>query len=256
MIHRLVISRHLPTSIAVVFLLGFYCPALCSKPIETSKPTRKSLSKDELAYGELQLRSMLTDRPRMMTYVSIGDPVWSWIIRQFAGEAVGTKIKWSRESPNGQSIADHIVPRRGRSGAIRIRTYDAKGRVLGGEEMWMAATFELFNIRNAPEFIKVTDDAYAGVISKDEYVYQNMRLEFKASRSQRVFFESIWLPHLRALGLKSNETCWPRHITESDEELFQHEKALRSYNYCYWSDGYSKTIAPYLSSRERIRQKP
>lgn len=239
---------------AIVLTIGCCTLQVHSEPPTAQPQTTKTLSKSDLEHGEHQLRAMLTDRPRMMTYVAVGDPVWNWMIRQFAGEGVGSRVFWSREKPSKPVLADHVIPHGEVSGAIHVARFDNEGQSRSGEQMWSGAVFELFNIRNAPDFRKAVDDAYDGKIGKEAFVHDCMLLEVKAGRGHHLFYEKIWLPNLKSSALKSNKELWWGKVEETDEELFQRAKRERHYNVGFWSDFYSKRIAPYVLAQQRAKK--
>src|SRR5262245_57989986 len=82
------------------------------------------LSKAALQHGEEQVRKMLKDRPAMAKNIELGDALWRWAARKFAGEDLEDTIDWDPTPPR-EASADHSVPWEERRGSIRVSKYAA-----------------------------------------------------------------------------------------------------------------------------------
>jgi hypothetical protein len=204
------------------------------------KDRLKSVSNADLAFGEKQLRCMISDRKRMARFVSVGDPVWTWTARQFAGEGIGAKICWNNNEPvdalaENQGPTDHHG-----TGEISIRETDGEGKLRDGEEQWSSAIFELFNIRNTPQFDKAWADIAIKNISKEEYIRQMTKLEFKAELKETWFYRTIWVPHAIENDLPSTGYYWADHGPDTYKEWIAQYNDHSSYPYHCYGIAYDK----------------
>ncbi len=209
----------------------------------------RSLTKADLAHGEAQVKKMIADRPIMARYVSKGDRVWTWTVRQFAGEGLGVRIFWNNEEPE----CDHVMAdNRGpygqlTTGRIRIRR-TCNGRVLDGEEHWSAAIFELFNVRGTPEFNKIDDAAFNGKIDRDAYIRRTCQVEFQAELLQTWFYRNVWLQNAQQKGIPSTDNLWGENNPPTFREWFAAFNDQSRYPFHCYGDFYEKSMVPYANS--------
>ena len=50
----------------------------------------RSLSNDDIEFGEKQVQAMTNDRPAMTEFISSHDEIWTWMARQAAGDTRAT----------------------------------------------------------------------------------------------------------------------------------------------------------------------
>ena len=179
-----------------------------------SPSTNIKLSETDLAFGRQQVEQMMHDRSEMATCVERGDIVYQGAVRQFAGEAAGQHIYWNNNAPycSPNCLANSQIPRRGQSGFIsisaRYETGSRKGHPLGCENAWAAAVFELFNIAGTPAFNANDDGALAGKISKQEWVTNITKAEFRTMQRTSEFYRNVWKPWAESKGLTTEPSYW------------------------------------------------
>ena len=236
-----------------------YMLALADVHAPCDKISSKALSQADLVYGEKQTTRMLKDRPRMANYVSKGDPVWTWTVRQFAGEGLGARILWNAVAPIDEHVrAYNSGPNDRRSfGLIAIREVDA-GKPLSGEDQWSCAVFELYNIRNTKQFDETDKQAFAGKLTKEEFMRKFSTLEFNAGLSETSFYHTTWLPHARKNNLTATDSCWGVEDPATYDEWIACFKDPSGYPYCWYGTFYDQEVVPRLkenlSSRHQQQQ--
>lgn len=211
----------------------------------------KHLTDEDIAYGEQQVGNMLHDRPQMATCVKKGDWLWGWAVRQFAGEALGCRIRWNKEKPSGDSRGDNSYPNADQKiGYIRVSNVTAKGLPLNGEEQWSVAVFELHNIRNARGFEQTDRDAYDGkILTAKEYVRRITQLEFKADLQRRRFYSHQWVPHAKKNVLSTTGYIWGVYSPDTYEKWIVQIPETSSYIRSY-SDYFEKSVLSYRKRKQ------
>lgn len=173
--------------------------------------SEKSLTADSLKHGEQQVAKMLEDRPAMAQFGDETEFLRQWAIRKFAGEDLGTLIDWD-PSPPLHSDAEHMAPSETEHAAILVApVYDAgpkQGKPRSFEELWAGAVFELHNINNAREFVRLNDLADQGKISKRSFVAGILKPELRASQQTRAFYLQVFLPWAEKKKLPTDATLW------------------------------------------------
>jgi hypothetical protein len=175
---------------------------------------------EDLRFGEEQVRAMMHDRPEMSRCVSEGDALWKWAARQFAGEGVGTRVYWEKtEPPDIKYPAAHwhtysrpysenplYFHRPYIEGFGLVRIHSVKHDFPGScEVLWACAVYELNNIQNTPGFQKVSEDAHAGKLTKEQFVRGYANLEWEAAHKTALFYRRMWLPQ----SMRKNEATHP-----------------------------------------------
>jgi len=171
----------------------------------------KPLSAEALAHGRKQVERMLKDRPAMAQYSEDTAMFRDWAARKFAGEDLGSLIDWE-STPPLHSDAEHIAPDDKHHGAILIepRYNDGprQGQGRSFEELWAGAVFELYNINNAKEFVRLRKEAEEGRISKDDYVASILKPEMRAAQQTRAFYADVFLPFAAKKKLPTEPGLW------------------------------------------------
>lgn len=228
---------------------------------------------DDRRHGEEQIKAMLHDRPQMAKVVSPGDSIWTWTVRQFAGQGVGSRVFWSDDTDGMAFASDsHLDYRRAYSdnmlyfhrpyeepkGRIRLRkfstdcSYDEQLR--HADLLWDYAVFELNNIRNSAQFHKVYEDACTGKISRSEFIRRNASFEFDAVNRTAHFYRTMWLPHLRQMHVQLRQP-W-REINQPGTVtawLDQFPKGS-AYPHRFYGEYYDHTIIPFRKNAARFKQ--
>jgi len=229
-------------------------PALIAKIKAYKSAFARKVSQDDLIYGITQVDKMMNDRKPMGFLVKKGDPIYSWAVRQFAGEACGEHIAWNPEEDLGKpSIykADHSYPSKEEKAFIRIRSNNGNGNFYDEHSLWESCIFELHNIRNFKAFDKVYQDACKGKCTKDEWLRRNTLIEYKSNVAVKEFFYRNWAPFLASKGIDSSAHLWD---VEWTPETF--EKWIAAYNdptgypWDYWGTYYDNQIVPYVKAMQ------
>jgi tetratricopeptide (TPR) repeat protein len=169
------------------------------------------LSADALRHGQEQVAKMLQDRPAMAQFGEETEFLRQWAVRKFAGEDLGTLINWD-PSPPLHSDAEHMAPSEKETAAILVAAvYDSgpkQGEPRSFEELWAGAVFELHNINNASEFVRLNDQADEGKISKRDFVAGILKPELRAGQQTRAFYVQVFLPWAANKKLPTDPTLW------------------------------------------------
>lgn len=212
-----------------------------------------AVTAQNLISGESQIRKMMQDRPEMRRYVKLNDPVWTFCVRQFAGEAVGEPILWNNDPPEYQDgNAENQGPLHGEKGWIRVRPCKTVGKRMGrkrsGEEMWSDAIFELFNIHNSVGFNRLYDAALADKVSRQDWITGNTELEYVAERKMASFYKRVWQPNMKIKGIVSHPETWQLGLPDTYEEWIAQYTDKSSYPWNIWGKYYDEQIVPYLKA--------
>jgi|GEM_PF-3366864 hypothetical protein len=168
-----------------------------------------ALDAERLKFGENQMRRMLRDRPAMKKYVREGDALWTWGMRQFAGEYCKGGVEWEAEAPEGgfDSVAYHAFPDEGKKARIRVaKNYSLKyfhpGEAKKAPELWYEAAIELCNLMSSKRFEEIEGDAKYGVIGREDYIFRMMAVEDIVTNDRIYgFVTEVWEPHCEKKGL-------------------------------------------------------
>lgn len=155
----------------------------------------KTLSAEALKHGERQLRSLLKDRPVMAEHVRVGDRLWNWTVRQFAGEGSDRLIDWEPDEMKSVQAATAAVGKRGK---IRLSaTSDLLGlQPRGFDELWSDLVFQLQLIASSQAVSTLADRVLRGEVTCDEHNVKIMEAEEVAAQRTRAFYLKVYLPWL------------------------------------------------------------
>ncbi len=167
-----------------------------------------SLTKDQMAWGETQLRQMLHDRPAMAPYVKEGDDLWNWTLRQFAGEAGMGEVQWDPSDPEplwdavsaGPDYENHKLAVIKVTKNFTQENYH-KGEPKSGPMLWFSAFYELFNVQNSKRSLKIDDKAEKGLINRQAFVIEHSVIENDTIQEAHEFFQEVWIPNCKRLNL-------------------------------------------------------
>jgi hypothetical protein len=222
------------------------------------------LSSEALAHGRKQLVQMLKDRPGMQRYIQPDDPVWTWCVRQFAGEGVGEPVWWHNEPPTGENIeCDCLPPSENHQGFIRIRqTYSRgtwKDQNRRGEEFWADAVYELNNLQNSKPFLALDEAAWKGTINKQAWIRGILKLEYGTMKRSALVYKTLWKPCIHARGIRTYPYIyrWGLFIPDTFEEYIAEFDITGPFvdhtTENYYSKAYDEKFAPHVRSL-RARQ--
>ncbi len=171
----------------------------------------KELSAAALEHGRKQVEKMLKDRPAMAQFGEEAEFLRSWAARKFAGDDLGSLIDWDSNAPL-HSDAEHVAPEGKLHGAILIEPQynegPKQGQARSFEELWAGAVFELHNINNAKEFVRLRKEAEQGRIAKDDYVASIVKYEMLAAQQTRAFYVQEILPFEAKKKLPTEPGLW------------------------------------------------
>ena len=214
-----------------------------------------ALTAADLQFGQQQVDQMMQDRPAMTACVQKNDRIYHWVVRQFAGKAVGQRISWSPEAlanhaPEYLSMHKYPSPRRHAYIAVREKYAGGakQGQLLPGDELWACVVFELFNIANAKDFASIYDKALDGKVSKAEFRESHTQLEFLAVQKTGQFYRKMWQPEAKQKGRRTNPFFWYALAPSTYEAWRQHYTDPSGYPYSYYDKYYDEHIVPYLQS--------
>lgn len=196
----------------------------------------EKLSKEDLRHGAIQVAAMLKDRPRMSECIKGNTAILSWTVRQFAGFETGYRIFWSDSAPVGPGPAENCYAGAGELPFIRVDNVDEQRNELDGQMQWVAAIYELHNIRNGPAFLRAQKDKLSGSLDKKKWTDTNARLEYNAALATRDFFLSVWEPESRRCNLPSTPYYWRQGLPNSYERWIKTKDATPFLS--YWSSVY------------------
>lgn len=209
----------------------------------------RSLSKSNLSHGEQQVRALMRDRPALTELVSEGDIIWSWTVRQFAGERLGYRIWWQKHLPRGMenvpvsACSSSRTPEQG--GYVFLREHLGR-ELIPSDDLWSALVFELHNISNQSGMSKVYEKARQGRITKEQYIGEITSREFKSKTELKKFFLKYWLPHSERRHFKPDRYNWGIADPDTYDQWIAFHKR--------WNSGYLDLYAKQYSDMVRQRQ--
>ncbi len=215
-----------------------------------------------LEHAKKQVKQMLRDRPKMAYFLTkdnkkvvIDENAMPYkYALQFYSKRVNTEfIFWSSEDPKKPAgyRADHIIPRHGKPGKIRLRkTFKINGRNrdLAADQLWGSFIYETINIKNAKYFIKYYKDAVNGKLNRNEYVTLNQKLEYSALVKRKEMFVRDWLPWARKNKIRLNAALYGINVPSSFEDW------IRGCLYTYWENYYDNVLFPYLEKVKKYQK--
>jgi hypothetical protein len=167
-----------------------------------------AVSAADVKFGRQQVERMLRDRPAMAQLVGKDDPLYEYVARRFGGTSCGRRIYWLTDPPSGRYRAYNFHDSNSGKSFIAIQVRSQAGEILGGEELWSCAIFELFNSVHQDQWDRQIEDVMRRRFSREEYVWEGSRLEFETSLATGRFFLTCWEPHLASKGMVADGTCW------------------------------------------------
>ncbi|CAN5485293.1 hypothetical protein BH09VER1_BH09VER1_50010 [soil metagenome] len=178
------------------------------------------------------------------------DSIWQVVARAYGTMVNGAPINWDKsELEGGPGVAaQHIIPRDGRPGLIRIGVLyqaDEVTRQQSFDELWADCVFELSNVTNAGKFMEVYRRAIGGEVSRKAWLEANTRLEYSALVALKSFYSEVWRPWSLRNRASHESACWLRDTPGTYEEWIAKYPADSSY-LKIWGSYYDKEIVPYV----------
>jgi tetratricopeptide (TPR) repeat protein len=224
--------------------------------------TNKELPPESLKHGEQQVLKMLEDRPAMAQYGRQSAFLRSWAARKFAGEDFGSLIDWD-PTPPIHSDAEHLAPENNLHGCILIEPNYTSGPKQGQprsfEELWAGAVFELHNINNAKQFVRLHEEAAQGKVSRHDFVAAMLKYEVLAAQQTRAFYVQKFLPFAARQKLPTDPALWFSNWWDQPDEALKNFTDKSSYPWQpyarehdwitverYWHRGRYKRAIPLL----------
>ena len=162
----------------------------------------KELSREALRHGEEQVRRMLKDRPAMAEHVNPGDKLWTWAVRKFAGEDLGSLINWDPGSPAlGSSVSPPFGIHHAHMKVALRRPKEENYAPREFHDLWSSAVFELYNAMSFREFARIEEQAQSGQLTRDQYVLALLNAEELAAQRSRAFYIKFLVPWLKSQHL-------------------------------------------------------
>jgi len=220
------------------------------------RATKATLSPQDLQFGEQQVQKLLIDRPRLAKVLLKNEPIWPWVVRQFAGEAAGQRIYWNSSALNDKDFdydADHSAPEPGEPGYIRLRKTDKYGQPMAAERLLAALVFECYNINNSPAFDRVYQAALKGNLSQDQYIEQNAQIEFEAGRKTATFYHTIFEPLARKRHYNTAPLYWEAESPATYAAWRAQYTDRTGYPWSFWGKYYDESIVPYLKAVKKYK---
>lgn len=206
-----------------------------------------AISKEDIAFGESQVKQMIIDRPQMGILVQPGDQVWKWTVRQFAGEYTNSRYCWKNQPgfkpktriPRGRFELDawHGTPHKGQLGWITIESSN-QFEPRQGEYMWAGVVYELLNIRNDNAFRNIWKRAASGTCTKADFVRETTQLEYNSLRVLKLFFDNYWEPNLSKSQYRPIPRIWHDQLPSSYEQWISRIDAQTPAYAMYYDDMY------------------
>lgn len=174
----------------------------------TSDQPPYSLDNNQLAWGKAQFEKMLKDRPIMNRYVRVGDSLWDWTIRQYAGEWVKGGIEWNSSDPVPLWDGKYYAGDSERKAYLQLTAQSVMksyhfGEPKSGPELWYGLIFEFCNFQILKKTYAVNQLAKTGKIDVEEYCYRKSWVEgIGTTQAVHDVFEKYWVPNCRKLKLE------------------------------------------------------
>lgn len=201
--------------------------------------SRIKLSQAALQHGELQVRSMLKDRPAMSRFITPHDIIWKYAVRKFAGEDLPDTIDWSHQAPYYGAEAGHVYPCRSERGHIRIKKISGP---FAFEKLWARVIFEFHNMASYLRTKQVIRKADAGKLSRKAFIVEMAKTEFKAVLVTEKFYKNVWEDWAKKKGLWSCPYEWYVGIPKNFKDWIRYYDKKSIYPWKVYSDFYDNHL--------------
>jgi len=132
-------------------------------------------------YATSQLAAFAKSRPEAGAILDNSVEIYGSLAKVFSGMNTSVPLAWNPEEPQGNAYAEN-TPNTDRS-LILIRVSSK----LCALDQLSAFVYETMNAQNEASFAKLCQEAYAGSLSKTDFIYGILRLEHKSLKKTRAF---------------------------------------------------------------------
>jgi hypothetical protein len=217
----------------------------------------KISNQSDMDHGDQQVTNMLSDRPKMSFYTdkagashNVGpeDEIWKWASTKFLGRDFGQSISWSSDVPDSSVkcfTADHDFAKK----FIRVASkYSCSGAevIVPFDHLWKLATLELLNIEGAEQYRKIQKMALDCKLSKEDYIRENLKIQYNALVKQTIFYKNIWLPWATKKSVNSDARYWHANMEAFDVWYESLKKSSVPTEISYWVYFYDVKLKPIL----------
>jgi hypothetical protein len=231
-------------------LLVFIAPAHGSEPSVLTKPssqTKLVLSAEDLKFGAEQLERLLHDRPELNKMIIKGDSIWNWAVGQFAGVATGERIFWDESdlySKSFECFGDNLYATPGKPGRIRLRKTDSDGKPMAADKLAYGLIYECSNIGSGPDYKRVDQSALRGELTKEQYIEDELRIEFRAYSKTKDVYQKILLPLTKIRLYPLDPSIWDFSGPKTCDSWVAQLLDQPGYPRDYYGDYYQYTLQP------------
>ncbi len=218
--------------------------------------TGQKISAADIAFGEQQLRQLITDRQEIKKIVEPQSVLWKWTVRQFAGEGLHQRIYWNAENMSDKTFefyAEHNSPTPEAAGYIRLRKNHKDGKPVSADRLASGMVYELFNIQNSTAFDNYFESALAGKLTEEQWIESNTKLEFLAERKSAEFYRRIYLPMAKAKHFSTDPSYWGADRPDTYPAWRAQYTDKSEYPWSFWGTWYRNEIVPYLKATRNIK---
>lgn len=230
------------------------CSEVMADPLTGTSDSVFPVTAEDLKFGETQVDQMLDDRPEMAAYVQKDDSIWTWAVRQFAGESLGSRIEWTdypqllgTSSVTQDYFSLYTPPTAARYGTITVNA-TKQGQRIQGEQMWAKVVFELFNIRNSPHALKLERAAYFRRLYKKQFVTDITMLEYGALKESVAFYKNVWQPECEKKGIKTTDLYWDSPVPSTYSEWIEQFTDQSSWPWSVYNKMYDRIATQWRGS--------
>jgi len=207
-------SKFLGISLILNVLLSFSAVTSVGAQTRSNSKTPYLYRIDDsaLKHGEQQLLSMLADRPSMKAFVKNGvvkkgGPIWTKVIRLFAGELLHDRVYWCNKDCDNYEhyFAGHTWINK--NCKIKLRS-TINGREVDAEQLWSGLFYEFYNSAFRVERRAIHQSVLANQLTRKQYISACTNLEYKAATSTALFYRQVWFPTTQKLKVPSYPPFW------------------------------------------------
>ncbi|HEY5037456.1 MAG TPA: hypothetical protein VIJ93_00120, partial [bacterium] len=231
-------------------------------PIQTplEKPPY-TLGQAQLSWGKTQIQQMLKDRSEMAKYVTEGDDLWNWTVRQFGGEYMKGGIRWDSKEPAPELWdAFYYGPLNGQKAYIQVTKRLAWkeyrfNEPKTGPVLWYETAFELLNLKTIAPVYQLNEIAKKREVSRKDYILERMLIEWNTEKEVRDFYYNLWVPQCHKLSLSYEDKDLKKIFGtvidgagRTKEDVLRYDFVSGTFHYEYWGKCYDDETGVSLST--------
>ena len=241
--------------VGFLFLAFLFCPG--SVWARTEKP-----------HGDVQVKRALADLPALRVYyektkaqsirryVTDKDAIWQWAAEEFNHIKSGSRFYWNNASPLYDADACITLPNPSEDGFIliapRFQQGPDEGRKKDFEELWRELVIQLLNMDSHEDYSALVNKAETGKVDMEEFVQENMKLEFLSFQASLRMYTSVWEPWMKSKGLMPDGRIWHTDYPSVDFVAWlARMKQEDTYLPEYYRKFYQDQIKPFLNRQRR-----